>query len=440
MYIDVSFLAGLDILRHVASVGAGHDSAERYPPPKCHPKTREDVLGMILDWINDGNRSCPVFWLFGPAGAGKSAIAQTIAERCSLDGRLGASFFFSRGKFGRDSGIHVFPTIAYQLAEAIPELRSHIDYAVQVNPSICSKSVEVQFRELILKPALSVPVETLRFRPIIIDGLDECDSQVIQQVLLAVVADGIHQHQFPIPVFISSRPEPHISEAFNRPLFHDVVRRVALDDKFETNAGIQIFLRDGFDDIFKRHRHLMPSVSKPWPSEGVIDLLVQKSSGQYIYASTILKYVDGSYPKPSMRLDTVLGHMPTSSSPFADLDQLYIQILSSQPEPVVVLRVLGCILVVTFPLAPVVIEEILGLEKGDVVSILSGLHSVVDIPHQENLENDEIPIALLHASFHDFLTDRTRSGTFFVDLTKAHTDVVLCGFFLIIHWHTYSSR
>ena len=395
---------------------------------------------MVSDWINDGNRSCPIFWLFGPAGAGKSAIAQTIAERRSFEGGLGASFFFSRGKLGRDSGIHVFPTIAYQLAEAIPELRSHIDYAVRVNPTICSKSVEVQFRELILKPALSVPVGTLCFRPIIIDGLDECDSQAIQQALLAVVADGVHQYQFPIPVFISSRPEPHISEAFNRPLCHNVVRRVALDDKFETNAGIKIFLRDGFNDILERRGHLMPSVSKPWPSEGVIDLLVQKSSGQYIYASTVLKYVDGSYPKPSMRLDAVLGSIPTSSSPFADLDQLYIQILSSQPEPAIVVHVLGCILVVAFPLAPVIIEEILGLQKGDVVSVLSGLHSVLDIPPRDDLENDKIPITLLHASFRDFLTDRTRSGTFFVDLTKAHTDLVLGGFLLITQWLAYSPR
>jgi len=32
-------------------------------------------------------------WLNGPAGAGKSAILQTIAERCK-DNRLAASFFF----------------------------------------------------------------------------------------------------------------------------------------------------------------------------------------------------------------------------------------------------------------------------------------------------------------------------------------------------------
>ena len=219
-----------------------------------------------------------------------------------------------------------------------------------------------------------------------------------------------------------------------------MVRCVALDDKFKTDAGIKIFLRDGFNDILERCEHLMPSVSKPWPSEGIINLLVQKSSGQYIYASTVLKYVDGSYPKPSMQLDAVLGSIPTSSSPFADLDQLYIHILSSQPEPAIVVHVIGCILVVAFPLAPVIIKEILGLQKGDVVSVLSGLHSVLDIPPRDDLENDEIPITLLHASFRDFLTDRTCSGTFFVDLTKAHTDLVLNGFLLITQWLAYSPR
>ncbi|KAF8982500.1 hypothetical protein BDQ17DRAFT_1505788 [Cyathus striatus] len=39
--------------------------------------------------------------LYGPAGAGKSAIAQTTAEECHREGKLAASFFYSR--FSQDA-------------------------------------------------------------------------------------------------------------------------------------------------------------------------------------------------------------------------------------------------------------------------------------------------------------------------------------------------
>ena len=93
---------GLHILRQAVSLGAIHNSAERYPSPNCHPDTRKAVRQIILDWIQNENLESFVFWLYGPAGAGKSAILQAIAEfLCSPSGsdqKFGASFFFSRGK------------------------------------------------------------------------------------------------------------------------------------------------------------------------------------------------------------------------------------------------------------------------------------------------------------------------------------------------------
>ena len=60
------------------SLGAIHDSAERHPPLNCHPDTRkpEAVRQIILDWIHDKSSASSFFWLYGPAGAGKTAILQ----------------------------------------------------------------------------------------------------------------------------------------------------------------------------------------------------------------------------------------------------------------------------------------------------------------------------------------------------------------------------
>ena len=67
----------------------------------CLGGTRADVLQQLDDWLGDtqGQR---VFWLNGLAGTGKSTIAQTFAEITFAEGRLGASFFCSRGFEDRD--------------------------------------------------------------------------------------------------------------------------------------------------------------------------------------------------------------------------------------------------------------------------------------------------------------------------------------------------
>ena len=84
-----------------------HDSSARYPPPLCHRNTRQKVLKIITDWIDD---SYP-----RPAGAGKSAIAQTIVERYK-DSQVTASFFFSRNTPDRGVADRLFTTLTWQLA------------------------------------------------------------------------------------------------------------------------------------------------------------------------------------------------------------------------------------------------------------------------------------------------------------------------------------
>ncbi|KAF9043274.1 hypothetical protein BJ165DRAFT_1390895, partial [Panaeolus papilionaceus] len=93
------------ILYQKSAPAAAYNSKERFDPPKCHENTRIGILNMIRSWANrlaatenvDLQADTPrLTWLYGSAGAGKSAIAQTTSEELSLLGNLAASFFFSR--------------------------------------------------------------------------------------------------------------------------------------------------------------------------------------------------------------------------------------------------------------------------------------------------------------------------------------------------------
>ena len=77
--------------------------------------TRREVLLQLENWSKD-EQDKQVFWLNGLAGTGKSTIAQTFAEMCFADGKLGASFFCSRDFEDRSNLWSILPTLAFQLA------------------------------------------------------------------------------------------------------------------------------------------------------------------------------------------------------------------------------------------------------------------------------------------------------------------------------------
>ncbi|KAJ7755427.1 hypothetical protein B0H16DRAFT_715061 [Mycena metata] len=72
--------AGIDILHRAAALEALYDSADSYPQPRCHPETRTEMLDKLYNWCTKGNTEHPICWLHGPAGAGKSAIMQTLSR------------------------------------------------------------------------------------------------------------------------------------------------------------------------------------------------------------------------------------------------------------------------------------------------------------------------------------------------------------------------
>ncbi|KAF8330244.1 hypothetical protein F5887DRAFT_923295 [Amanita rubescens] len=210
----------IDVLKPHISEAAIHDSLARYPPPQCHPRTREKVRNIISNWIDDSYPPQRIMWLNGPAGAGKSAIAQTIAERYK-DSRLAASFFFLRKTLDRGRADRLFTTLAWQMAKSIPETRPYIELALQMEPLLHAKSINIQFDHLVVK----VFENLLRDNPglrsekslVIIDGVDECDAEQDQKHFLTLIANAFKLARTNIPLcfLICSIPEPHIKETFD---------------------------------------------------------------------------------------------------------------------------------------------------------------------------------------------------------------------------------
>jgi len=407
----------------LVSMGATYDSQERDPAPRCHPGTWREVLEQIEEWVNAGADGTSILWLHGPAGAGKSAIAQTIAETCAGRNQLAATFFFARTVARRNAIRYLFPTIAMQIALFSADKRQKFDSILKNNPYIAERalgSIDL-VTSLYQDCPHSVPSSPFL---VVIDGLDECQGRDDQCRILAQVSHIIHTNRLPLRFLIVSRPESHLYEAFQKPPLANIATKLSLYGKFRAHADVSMYLRSEFSRICdsERHRDIMESVLRPWPSDDIIDQLVWKSGGYFIYASTVIRFVNEEYFSPPERLDQVLdiSAMTPDSPPFAELDKLYSQILSFCPTSQIPLlkRILG------YAVFHSKLRDIDHLSPGKVKLTLRGLRSLVSF--QGLLGGLE----LVHASFSDFLLDEARAGVYYIDSAGWYSGAFCDGFSL----------
>ncbi|KAJ7279874.1 hypothetical protein C8J57DRAFT_117471 [Mycena rebaudengoi] len=335
---------GITILERNISGGSLYNSEQRFPPPRCHQDTRIAVQDMLQAWADEGDQAPSVMWLYGPAGSGKSALAQTMAEKWAAEDALStAAFFFARWRVGGSSGISLFPTIAYQLALQIPQLRTAIGIAVEADPAICNKTIEEQAHAFLVNPLKQLDIDVQKRYLVIIDGLDECDGKPMQSRIITIISRMLVKNHLPIRFLICSRPEPNIRETFDSLPFNAHFRRLVLDGTFNPGRDILHYLRDCFSEIQQRRLPNHFETGATWPSERDLDILVQKSSGQFIYAATVIKFVDNEYchPVEQLKLVLALSTSETSTTVLPDLDALYTFILTTNPNVSLLVRILG---------------------------------------------------------------------------------------------------
>lgn len=251
----------MDVLQHRVIPGIQFDSQGRIPPPKCHPGTRIDLLKTMAVWRDDAQRAGNIFWGIGPAGCGKTAIAQTFAEECDRIGCLGATLFFSR-IYQRDDVSRVIPTLAYQLVNRSLPYKSLLIGLLENHPSATEASLSVQFTKLIEEPIRELQSQGF-FDPesplvVLLDGLDECRDRIVQVELMGLINDYIRSHGQSSPFLwvVYSRPERHLRRVIEK-LQEDgetSCKHVELDiNDTQSVEDVALVLRDGFSDIRKHY-------------------------------------------------------------------------------------------------------------------------------------------------------------------------------------------
>ncbi|KAF9442126.1 hypothetical protein P691DRAFT_779545 [Macrolepiota fuliginosa MF-IS2] len=124
---------------------AAYDSSEH--PRNCHPGTHPQYIDQIVNWGSEGpNLGHRIFWLKGPAGVGKSAIAQSDNS------------------------------ISYQWASKRKPYAEIVKSTVHDDPTFVDKELRHQFYHLFVSPLreLTTRGKDILERVAITDGLNEC--------------------------------------------------------------------------------------------------------------------------------------------------------------------------------------------------------------------------------------------------------------------------
>ncbi|KAJ8076229.1 hypothetical protein PM082_000648 [Marasmius tenuissimus] len=417
------------LLDSIAGVGASHKAEHQFARGACLEGTREAVLEILRKWGLTESQLLPICWLSGAAGVGKSSIALTIAKFYEEKGALVSSFFFFRSDPKRNNPSALVPIIAHGLSTTTSLMQNHIDQKISRDPTILDAMLEEQFRELVVEPALrwsrqrAIWGSSVGPQIVILDGLDECDDEETQLRILAIIRSAYEKTpQFPLRFLICSRPEAWIREAFIDEPLRNLSKTIVLDETFEPNRDIKQYYLHHFREIASSAKYNHVPFPSPWPSEWDLDVLVERSCGQFVYAATVIRFIKLAYEHPIIQLRIIIDKTPPrrrGTSPYQQLDVLYNFILSVHPNREELLSVLAAVLVLPEDArSPACIELVLGLPEGQVELTLRGMHSVLDIHGR----GDRIRVH--HTSFTDYLADQTRSLNLHINVKKQRRPIV----------------
>ena len=409
----------LDKLDPVPKAGYQAEHHER-----CLSGTRKSILSGIMRWAQN-TQDQPVYWLNGLAGTGKSTIAQTFSEMASDRNILGASFFCSRDYLDRKVLEKIFPTLAYQLACRYPRFRDQLVKVIKQDPSVIQNSLVPQLKNLLVDPLSTTGISCV----IVIDALDECVDHQPASAILSVLGRFVSELPL-VKFFITGRPELRIRSGFRLTLLKPLTQVFLLHEVNPASVGsdIRLYLTKKLTAIAKERSGL--KLPEAWPLDEDITMLVNKSSGLFIFASTVARFIGSEYHEPGKRLRLIVSELDNTSCEGASgIDLLYSQVLrdaffgiNEESMFVDVNRILSAVVLALNPLSRDGLVQLLNIESEVIHTSLRHLHSVILVP-----EDGAKEIRVFHKSFPDFLqsSNRCQDPKFHIDHATGHGDLAL---------------
>ncbi|KAG8757818.1 hypothetical protein FRC11_004248, partial [Ceratobasidium sp. 423] len=367
----------------------------------CAENTCTAVNLRIRQWSRDSSAS-KICWVTGMPGTGKTTIAYSFSESLEKQKTLGATFFCTRRSTDCHDAARIFPTIAYQLASYSTSFQHALCEVLSQSPDIIWQKISTQFERLIKDPLITVKGGLPENVVVIIDGLDECiDKRGVMQILGSLFQ---HAEALPLKFFVTSRPEADIYHK----LSSQGQERCSITD-------LRIIGQSTVQDDIKAY--LQKELQPLSLTQDEIDQLVLKSGRLFLYAATIVRYIQPGNPliDHQARLKGVLAVKSKSGAMYAEIDTLYTAVVRAAMEEGgldtdergALKLILWTVLCAQQAIDIETIRILSGLAKRDQVTrALRSLASVLNLSQEGEL------VSTLHTSFIEFMSDPERSKSY----------------------------
>jgi len=161
------------------------------------PHSSDEIIKDVFNWLFDFSTPFLVLWIHDEDVTQTVLVAQVVAGILAKLGKLSASFF--SGLEGIVNARHVIPTLAHQLTQSRPEVRTHVGHAVAQDNSIFNLEIETQLRNLLCDPLLAASKSGNMKPPkggipnvFVVHGLENYNEDDFQSPFLQDFVDVLH--------------------------------------------------------------------------------------------------------------------------------------------------------------------------------------------------------------------------------------------------------
>ena len=388
-----------EVLRKLAQVNT--ERVIQYHSGKYLEETRLYIFEKIRLWLDDRTSENRVMVISGDAGMGKSVIAAVVCQRMQHAGRLSGSHFCQHNKERYRNPKVMLQSLACQLCDVLPEYKSELVKKLSRNLGVDMNSLEVQelFEFLFEEPLCSVG-DPGRNLLLVIDGLDESEYKGRNDLL-----DVVANHFCKLPVWfrflVTTRPEVNIADRLKK------FNPIQLEQDNEENVkDIRLFLEKQ-----------LSSVIQAGCKDVIIDALVRKASGHFLYAYLMVDFIKENV---SLLTPEELGR--TLPSGVSSVYQSYFERLEKELKigEDQFLTFLGALAAAREPLPLDFVSKMLLSDSKSPSGLRNVTKAINSISTLLPVHDD--CIVFFHKSVKDWLTDRTAYGrhNFSVDEKQGH--------------------
>ena len=355
---------------------------------------RRWVFEQVDHWLHD-EKGAKVFWIEGALGAGKSAIAAWLRDNRR---EIAAFHFCDINSEEKRNPCKLVCSIAYQLSTQLPDYEERLK-GLQLE-GIMQEYQEAYtlFDKLIVQPFSENFPAPDRTVVVLIDALDEATYQKRNEIALFLSRCADKTPAW-LRFLVTSRPESEIQAALQS------LSPYRLDTTTKENKA----------DIEEYLKKIIPSITTEQ-----INVIMEKSEGVFLY----IRYVCDEIQNGSLNLDR-LDEFPQG------LGEIYYQYFDRQFGKDLTyyqteIRPLLCLIFASFePLELGFLISILGYKNR--MALFDRLDHLGSLFHRTG-EKDSDTIAPFHRSLVDWITNKDKTGIFFIDVIYGHKLLVNYGF------------